>query len=160
MTTADAALEPIRRAITVQAPVEEAFRTFTEGIGSWWPVHTHSIGVMQDGSGAPVDVVLEPRVDGDLGEVAPDGSRKSWGRVLLWEPPHRLVLLWNPAARAPTEVEVRFVAEGDATRVELEHRGWERYEAGAVEARRSYVEGWPYVLGCYAGAASSGSISR
>jgi hypothetical protein len=75
-------LAPIRRAILVQAPLEHAFRTFTDEIGSWWPVHTHSIGVMQDGSGAPVDVVMEPRVDGDLGEVAADGARKSWGRVL------------------------------------------------------------------------------
>ena len=146
---ADIGLEPIRRAITVECSQEHAFRTFTEGIGSWWPVHTNSIGVMGDGSGAPVDVVLEQRPDGELGEVAADGTHKSWGRVLVWEPPHRLVLHWNPAARYPTEVEVRFVAQGGVTRVELEHRAWEQYGEEAEEARQSYINGWPGVLASY-----------
>ena len=70
--------------------------------------------------------------------------------MLVCEPPHRLVLHWNPATRYPTEVEVRFVADGEATRVELEHRNWARYGEEAREARESYVDGWPGVLACYA----------
>ena len=37
---------------------------------------------------------------------------------------------------------MRFAADGDATRVELEHRGWEK-----PEDRTSYDEGWEVVLG-------------
>ena len=44
--------------------------------------------------------------------------------------------------RRSRELEVRFAADGDATRVELEHRGWEQ-----PEDRTSYDEGWDFVLG-------------
>jgi hypothetical protein len=49
--------------------------------------------------------------------------------VTVWQPPARLAYLWylgRDRADA-TEVEIRFVAQGtEATRVEIEHRGWER----------------------------------
>lgn len=48
-----------------------------------------------------------------------------------WEPPE-------------TELEVRFAADGEATRVELEHRGFETY---GPDGRASYDEGWDAVLG-------------
>jgi hypothetical protein len=38
---------------------------------------------------------------------------------------------------------VRFAPEGEGTRVELEHRGWEKSGAGE---RSSYDGGWEYVL--------------
>jgi uncharacterized protein YndB with AHSA1/START domain len=59
----------------------------------------------------------------------------------------------NPEAAAPTEIEVRFSPEGDGTRVDLEHRGFERLGGAAQEARGSYSEGWVLVLGRYAEAA-------
>ena len=47
----------------------------------------------------------------------------------MWQPPARLAYLWylgRDRADA-TEVEIRFLAQGtEATRVEIEHRGWER----------------------------------
>jgi uncharacterized protein YndB with AHSA1/START domain len=153
VTGVETALEPIRRTITVQCSLEHAFRTFTEGIGSWWPVGSYSIGIAQDVTGAPVDVVLEPRTNGKLAEVAADGTETSWGEVLLAEPPHRLVLKWQPGSKHPTEVEVRFSADGDATRVELEHRKWEIYGEEAEAARDGYANGWPEVLARYAEAA-------
>ncbi len=149
----ETALEPIRRTITVQCSLEHAFRTFTEGIGNWWPVETYSIGIAEDGTGAPVDVVLEARTNGKLAEVAADGTEKSWGEVVLAEPPHRLVLKWQPGSKHPTEVEIRFSADGDATRVDLEHRNWEIYGDEAPAARDGYANGWPGVLARYAEAA-------
>jgi uncharacterized protein YndB with AHSA1/START domain len=80
-------------------------------------------------------------------EIATSGERSQWATVLTWEPPHRLVIAWqvNPE-RLGTEVEVRFTPDGDGTRVELEHRGWERLADGA-EMRGNYDTGWDHVLG-------------
>jgi hypothetical protein len=50
---------------------------------------------------------------------------------------------------------VRFVAEGDGTRVELEHRGWERYGDDAAETCSSYNSGWDVVLKPFLEAASA-----
>ena len=55
----------------------------------------------------------------------------------------------DPDAIAATEVEVRFTPEGDGTRVELEHRGFERLGEPAEEAHKSYSEGWPTVFQDY-----------
>jgi uncharacterized protein YndB with AHSA1/START domain len=71
--------------------------------------------------------------------------------VIAWEPPNRFVLEWkvDPDAAAPTEVEVRFAPEGDGTRVELEHRGFERLGEAAEEAHQRYSKGWPTVFQDY-----------
>jgi uncharacterized protein YndB with AHSA1/START domain len=55
---------------------------------------------------------------------------------------------------APTEVEVRFLPDGDGTRVELEHRGWERVGAEAAEVHEAYgsPQGWATTLNVYAAA--------
>ena len=145
------AIEPVQVAIEVRRGIEEAFRVFTDEIAAWWPVAGHS--VEPDRVEA---VVLEGRLGGRLYERWHDGEEADWGRVVAWEPPRRLVLAWkpNPERRAATEVEVRFVAvEPDHTRVELEHRGWERLGDLGPEARASYDGGWPGVLDSYAGTA-------
>ena len=75
-------------------------------------------------------------------------STSRWADVLVWEPPRRLVLRWrvNPERR-PTAVEVRVTPENGGTRIDLEHRGWDRIadEAG----RADYDPGWDFVLGRY-----------
>jgi len=137
------AVEPVRRSIMVDCPVEEAFRVFTAELTSWWPLLTHSIG------GADVEaLVFEERLGGEVYEVTKDGTRAHWADVLAWEPPDRFVLDWrvNPTEPA-TELEVRFADEGAGTRVDLEHRGWERLGERADEARGNYANGWVTVLG-------------
>jgi uncharacterized protein YndB with AHSA1/START domain len=146
---------PVRVSVDVGRGVEEAFRVFTAEIGAWWPVAGHS--VEPDRVEA---VVLEGRPGGRLYERWHDGREADWGRVLAWEPPTRLLLAWkpNPERPSPTEVEVRFVAvEPGHTRVELEHRGWERLGDPAAEARSSYQDGWPRVLAAFAAAAMAGA---
>jgi uncharacterized protein YndB with AHSA1/START domain len=72
--------------------------------------------------------------------------------VLVWDPPHRFVMTWHPGYEDPeqhTEVELRFREQGEATLVELEHRGWERLGERAMEARNGYNMGWDFVLGRY-----------
>jgi hypothetical protein len=138
-------IEAVRKTITVDCTVEEAFRVFTTDATSWWPVATHSI------KGEEVRrVVFEEGEGGRVYEETAAGETGHWATVSVWDPPGRLVLAWNILEReaAPTEVEVRFLAEGDATRVELEHRGWEAI-AEAATKRENYDTGWGQVLGAF-----------
>jgi len=75
--------------------------------------------------------------------------------VLVFEPPHRFVLQWLVDPRCAGEVEVRFQPDGEGTRVELQHRGWEQYGDEAEAAMSGYDSGWDVVLGRYVGAASA-----
>ena len=85
--------------------------------------------------------VVEPRAGGRWYELGEDGSECDWGKVLVWEPPARVVFAWQLTADWKynsdfvTEVEVRFIPEGWATRVELEHRNLERYGEQAEAVR-------------------------
>jgi uncharacterized protein YndB with AHSA1/START domain len=79
----------IQKELTVEAPLDRAFRVFTASMGAWWP-KSHHIG-----KSALADCVIEPRVDGRWYEVDDDGSTCDWGKVLAWDPPRRLVLAWQ-----------------------------------------------------------------
>ena len=139
--TQQTAIEPVRKQISVECDVETAFRTFTEDIATWWPVESHSI------TGEATTAVFEQANGGRVYERARDGQEHDWAAILVYEPPHRVVLEWKVnSAAPPTEVEVRFSADGDGTRVELEHRGWERYPGGGADERGSYDSGWATVL--------------
>ena len=106
---------------------------------------------------------MEPRAGGRWFERGEDGTECDWGRVLVWEPPSRVVLAWQISAEwkfdpgLQTEVEVRFIAEGPKlTRVEFEHRNLERYGDKAEAVRKSISSdgGWPGLLAAYAAAAA------
>ena len=140
------AIEVVRKTITVDCAVEEAFRAFTSDAISWWPVETHSIHETVS------EIVFEDHAGGEVYEVSSSGEKGHWATVLEWDPPSRLVLAWNimRAEDSPTEVEVRFLPQGDGTRVELEHRGWEALGEGGTAKRDGYDTGWDSVLGRYA----------
>lgn len=140
-------IEVVRKTITVDCAVEEAFRVFTADTTSWWPAETHSI------HGAVREIVFEGEVDGDVYEISTTGEKAYWATVLEWDPPNRLVLAWNirRADQSPTEVEVRFAPDEAGTRVELEHRGWDALGEGSAAKRESYDTGWSQVLGHYEG---------
>ena len=129
------AIDAIRKTVLVDFAPAEAFELFTTRIASWWPVGTHSYG-----GDDVIDVVLEPREGGRLYEVTATGEQ-DWGSVLVWEPPHRVVLDWQIGEARGSEVEVRFSPEGPGARVELEHRGF-----GATDPRDRYASGWDVVL--------------
>jgi uncharacterized protein YndB with AHSA1/START domain len=134
----------IRRSVTVNAPVQRAFRVFTEELGSWWPFEGHSVS-----EGEAETAVFEGRVGGRLFERSRDGRELLWGTILAWEPPYRFVLTWHPGRGEDTaqELEVRFLGEDNRTRVELEHRGWEKLGDAMPKVVRSYEAGWDRVLG-------------
>ena len=137
--------EAIRKTVLVDFAPAEAFELFTTRVSSWWPTETHSYG-----GDKVTDVVFEPFVGGSFYEVTEEG-KAPWGRITAWEPPDRLVLEWllvKCGDGGLTEVEVRFSPEGPGTRVELEHRGWER--APDPAARENYNNGWDVVLAPFA----------
>jgi uncharacterized protein YndB with AHSA1/START domain len=139
-------IEAVRKTVTVDCTVEEAFRVFTADATSWWPIATHSI------NGRDVkEVVFEGHEGGEVYEVTATGERGHWATVIAWEPPGRIVLAWNILEReaVPTEVEVSFSSEGDRTRVDLEHRGWETIAEEAEAKRGNYDTGWDHVLGVF-----------
>ena len=145
-------LPPVLRSVVVGRPPEDAFRIFTERIGDWWPLGSHS--VYEDESAG---VALAPGPGGRIVERSRSGEECAWGEILLWEPPHRLAYTWHPGyepGEPATEVELRFTAVAGGTRVELEHRGWEALGGRAVRTREDYAEGWPRVLDRYAAAAA------
>jgi uncharacterized protein YndB with AHSA1/START domain len=140
---------PVRKTLTVRVPADKAFRVFTDGFDRWWP-RTHHIG-----KPAMAKAVIEPRAGGRWYEIGEDGSECDWGDVLAWEPPARLLLAWRLNAKWEydpdllTEVEVRFTPLGEAeTRVDFEHRGFERMGAGGEAARMSVdsPNGWGALL--------------
>jgi uncharacterized protein YndB with AHSA1/START domain len=154
-------VEPITRTVTVQAQPQSAFELFTERMGAWWPLETHSIAVDQGLQQKAQTLRVETREGGAIEEVLDDGSTRSWGRIDAWEPPGRVVYRWKPndLPTPPTEVEVRFTADGDGTRVDVEHRGWEGLGEAAEQIHPLYSSegGWSMVLGRYADLADSES---
>jgi uncharacterized protein YndB with AHSA1/START domain len=142
-------LEPIRKHVDVPIGPDEAFRLFTAGMGSWWPLDTHS---RREDDQVVKDVVVEEHVGGRIYELMTDGSEGYWGTVTAWEPPSRLVVDWRPndqIEQPHTEVEVRFSPAADGgTSVDLEHRNWERLGERAEEGRAQYDSdsGWVLVL--------------
>jgi uncharacterized protein YndB with AHSA1/START domain len=141
----------IRTSVVVDAPIDRAFRVFTEDFDKVKP---------RDHNLLEVDIaetVFEPRVGGRIFDRGVDGSECQWARVLAYDPPNRVVFSWDIAPtwrieadlEKTSEVEVRFTADGeDRTRVELEHRNLDRHGDG-WEGEREAVEGeggWPLYL--------------
>jgi uncharacterized protein YndB with AHSA1/START domain len=152
MNTQAPETEAIRRSVVVDCSVEHAFETFTDRIHEWWPLATHSIDQGETGSAAET-VIFQGGAGGQVYERTKKGEELKWADVVAYEPPYRFVLAWNPSReqdRPQTEIEVTFTAEGGKTRVDLEHRGWERLGERANEARQGYSKGWESVLASYA----------
>jgi uncharacterized protein YndB with AHSA1/START domain len=140
----------VRKSVTVDCSPEHAFETFTERIYTWWPFESHS-----PADERPETAIFEPHVGGRVFDRVASGEEHEWATVLVWEPPRRFVVDWHVNPESPsTELEVRFVPENGKTRVELEHRGWERYGARASETSASYNSGWDRVLEPFVEAAS------
>jgi uncharacterized protein YndB with AHSA1/START domain len=144
-------IEPIHLAFEVECPVDHAFDVWSARIAQWWP-KDHTVSA-EDG----LTVVLEGRPGGRIFERRRGGLEHDWGEVTIWEPPTRLGYTWhlNRDRSDATEVEIRFVPRDDGlTRVEIEHRGWERL--GAVEGvdwRDRNRGGWATLLPHYVAAA-------
>ncbi len=145
----------VSKTVTVNAPIERAFRIFTESFNSWWPQGHHI---------RPVDLaeaVLEVKEGGRWYERNVDGGECEWGRLVVLDPPSRLLLTWqidgsfqyDPDPAHASEIEVTFTdLGGGQTLVDLEHRAFERHGADAQRVRDgvSGPGGWPGIMDGYA----------
>ena len=150
-------IEPIRLTFDVECPLDHAFEVWTARIGQWWP-KDHTVSAETN-----LTVVLEPRPGGRIFERRASGVEHDWGEVTVWEPPTRLGYTWhlNRDRTDATEVEIRFLPRGDtATRVEIEHRGWERLGAEGEPWRDRNRGGWATLLPHYVEAAVATSTPR
>jgi uncharacterized protein YndB with AHSA1/START domain len=145
----------VRQSITVAASPSRAFEVFTADFDSWWP-RTHHIG-----SSPMTKAVIEGRVGGRCYAAQEDGTDCPWGQVLVWDPPHRFVIAWQitaqwqfePDLTRSSEVEVRFVETiNGQTRVELEHRHFERMGSDGAKMREGVggPGGWASLLETFA----------
>ncbi len=146
-------IAPVCKSVRVNASVERAFDAFTTRFNSWWP-RSHHIAKVE-----MAEAIVEPFAGGRWYERGEDGSECDWGKVLVWEPPGRLVLAWQINAQFAydpslvTEVEVRFIEENaKLTRIELEHRYLERLgdDGHAFRAQVDSSGGWGHILSLYA----------
>jgi uncharacterized protein YndB with AHSA1/START domain len=151
----------IRTEVVVDAPVERAFRVFTEQFDRIKPREHNMLQVDIAQS------VFEPFAGGRVYDRGTDGSECQWARVLVFEPPNRIVFTWDISPHwqletdpsRSSEVEVRFVAESDTrTRVELEHRHLDRHGDGWEGLREGVRgdDGWPRYLARYADQVAAG----
>ena len=153
MTQTDTAA--VRQHVVVRAPIDRAFAVFTLRFGDFKPREHNLLA-------APIaETVFEPRVGGHIYDRAVDGSECRWARVLVYEPPARVVFSWDISPQwqretdpeMTSEVEVRFVPESTTrTRVELEHRRLDRHGPGwqSVSDGVGGDQGWPLYLARYA----------
>lgn len=145
----------VHKTVSVPLAPERAFALFTARMTEFWPPEHHI------GDAALAEVVMEPQVGGRWFERGVDGRECEWGRVAEWQPPDRLVLLWQLGANwqydpdLTTEVEVTFTAEPAGTRLDLRHRHLERYGERAQEMYAAFdsPDGWTGILDLYAGVA-------
>jgi uncharacterized protein YndB with AHSA1/START domain len=155
-THTQATVTTIRSAIVVEAPIERAFRVFTEDFDRVKPREHNMLAV------EIAETVFEPRVGGRVYDRGVDGSEYQWARVLAFEPPNRVVFSWDISPQwqletgldKTSEVEVRFIAESaQRTRVELEHRNLDRHGEGWEGAREAVGgdAGWPLYLQRFGG---------
>lgn len=143
----------VRTSLRVPATADQAFAVFTSQLSDWWvKEYTWS------GPEALAEIGFEPHTGGMGYEIGPHGFRVDWGRVMDWQPGHRLIFSWQIGPdRAPvpdpakaSEVEVRFCPEADGTRVEVEHRGFDRHGEAAEGYRQALTAGWHELLSRYA----------
>ena len=145
-------IAPLRISFDVECTPEHAFAVWTTRIDTWWP-RDHTV------TGDADLVVLERGVGGRIFERTVDGVEHQWGEVTVWDPPRELAYRWHLGAdpEAATDVEIRFHPEGLATtRVDIEHRGWERLGDAAAEWRARNQAGWDTLLAHFETAIAKG----
>ena len=153
----------VRKELMINTSQRRAFEAFTEQMDLWWP-RAHHIGKSEMKA-----AVLETKPGGRWYEVGVDGTECNWGKVLVWNPPHKLVLAWQITAdwrydpNFLTEVEVNFIEKGPKlTNCTLEHRNLEKFGGKAEEIWSAFDSeaGWTATLKSFATIAETEASAR
>ena len=134
----------VEKRLEIDRPLEATFELFTDRMGEWWPLATHSIYADQS-----AEIIVEGRAGGEIFEQTADGRRARWGVIEQWDPPNGFRVRWRPSLDPGPETtwEVRFRALGEGrTALELDHWGWEAFGEKADELADEYTGGWDMVL--------------
>jgi uncharacterized protein YndB with AHSA1/START domain len=154
------AIAPVRKSVSVKATPEHAFEVFTARVDRWWP-KAKGLGT------TPIrQSIIEPFVGGRWYTIFEDGSEAVVGHVRVWQPGKQFVVSWEIDSKwksdtrvaLASEVDIRFLPDaGGGTRVELEHRNFERMGAAEGELMHTMVDGgWPVMLDLFAKEADRG----
>ena len=126
--------------VEITAPPDRVFKalTDTEDVLRWWKA---------PGTSQITRWESDTRVGGKwhAAGVAPDGKTHNMhGEYIVVEPPHRLVLTWNPSWDLPHTTQVTYTLEAieGGTLLTLRHEGF----ADRVDACRNHTKGWSRVL--------------
>jgi uncharacterized protein YndB with AHSA1/START domain len=138
-------IAPVRAAVEVRQPPARAFELFTGRMGDWWEG--------TPGENPAVAITVEGFPGGRWFEADAAGTETQWGKVVEWQPPVRVLLVWEMNSRfrhdpsVVTEIEITFTETATGgTRVALEHRKLEAYGADAERLAESISKGWPKQL--------------
>jgi uncharacterized protein YndB with AHSA1/START domain len=152
-------------ALRVAATPERAFAAFTREIGLWWQPNP----LFRFTARSPGVLAFEPGPGGRLVETYPSGEVFEIGRITAWEEGRRLAFTWRQESFANaqmTQVEIRFEPVEDATRVTIEHRGWDKIPQDHVARHtfpdaiflRRHGEWWQALLRSYRGRVTDGAV--
>ena len=143
----------VRRELVVDASIEKAFATFVDRFDE---IKNKEHNLLA----SPIArTTFEDHVGGNIYDVGEDGSECRWSRVLVYEPPDRVVFSWDISPQWQiegdpdrcSEVAMSFIAISDTqTRVVLEHRHIERHGEGWEGLSFGVEAGWVEYLDKYA----------
>jgi uncharacterized protein YndB with AHSA1/START domain len=119
--------------IDIAAPVERVWQVLTgEGLVEQW------LGCL--------GYRAEP---GHVFYMQPDAEKRARGdlagathcELLRLDPPRLMAFSWYYPDTPRTEVEIRLARAGAGTRVELVHRGWDRFDEAEIRGIRDMLDG-------------------
>lgn len=140
----------ITRTVVLACGLDRAFELFTGHASEWWPESRRHT--------ADPRSTIQLLAGGRFFERSSSGEEVELGRVITWEPPHRLVLDFyvGTDAQHPTEVVVSFAAEGDGTRVTVEHRPKPESLEPWTRRAPAFERSWALLLESLAASAGAG----
>ncbi len=134
----------IEKSAFLRCAPERAFVLFTEQASAWWPPSLrHTPDPRSE---------IRMLASGRFWEQGAGGDVVELGRVVVWEPPRRLILDFYPGtdAQHPTEVVVTFAAEADGTIVVVEHRPTSESADVWAAGAPGFERAWELVLAAFA----------
>lgn len=137
----DMGMGQVELEVRIDAPRERVWQAFVEETGRWW---------LKDFYAAPdaKGFILEPKLGGRMYEDWGDGGGLLWYTVIGIRPGQSLELAGHltPAFGGPakTYLKINFLADGQATRLQISDSAFGRVSTNSLEQFRS---GWEMLFG-------------